>query len=138
MSVERSCGDCRLCCKTHQIYELKKPRGQWCEHACSKGCSIYADRPKGCRDFDCLWLISGMPEFASRAADIFPIEERPDVLRVVFTAFAGGIRHPDTMVMYRGFVAHESFPGVVDTPRVQKAIQRLLAAGYAVAVNGVD
>lgn len=55
----RSCANCTLCCKVLAIPELRKPRGQVCEYcAWTKGCTVYAKRPGGCRDFDCSYLLS--------------------------------------------------------------------------------
>ena len=45
-SVERTCGDCTLCCKVMAIEELAKPVGTWCPHCKpGRGCRIYPDRP---------------------------------------------------------------------------------------------
>ena len=53
----RECGTCTLCCKLFLIPEIAKPAGQWCAHcAPGRGCGIYVDRPRQCRDFSCLWM----------------------------------------------------------------------------------
>jgi hypothetical protein len=57
----RSCGECTFCCTAMQVEELKKSNWATCEHLISigpdfAGCGIYADRPKSCRTFSCLWL----------------------------------------------------------------------------------
>jgi hypothetical protein len=40
------------------IPELQKPKDHWCSNfARGRGCIIYADRPKSCRDFTCFWLL---------------------------------------------------------------------------------
>jgi hypothetical protein len=53
----KSCGACTLCCSALEIVELKKPPGPRCKDCIpSGGCGIYADRPKVCREFECLWL----------------------------------------------------------------------------------
>jgi hypothetical protein len=53
----RACGTCMMCCKVPAIEEFAKPPGVWCRHAVSgKGCNIYADRPRSCREFYCLWM----------------------------------------------------------------------------------
>jgi hypothetical protein len=58
---ERTCGECRLCCKLLAVNEISKPPHEWCGHAVEGiGCAIYADRPGACRTFRCLWL--GRPE----------------------------------------------------------------------------
>ena len=55
----RSCGDCSLCCKVMEIATLGKPPGSWCWNCKPlRGCAIYADRPRECENFNCLWLIN--------------------------------------------------------------------------------
>lgn len=55
----RECGSCTLCCKTMAVVELAKPPGMWCAHCRrSGGCAIYDERPAGCRDFYCEWILS--------------------------------------------------------------------------------
>lgn len=54
----RSCHGCTLCCRLPDIDDLDKPADAWCRHCIAgKGCSIYADRPKLCRDFLCRWML---------------------------------------------------------------------------------
>jgi len=55
---QRICGKCTACCKTHAVYELDKPAGNWCAH-CNIGqkCRIYKERPKSCQEFKCVWLM---------------------------------------------------------------------------------
>ena len=61
--MERKCGECTACCKTHGVFEIQKMAGTWCPHSVlGKGCSIYADRPKECRDFSCAWLAGFIDE----------------------------------------------------------------------------
>jgi uncharacterized protein len=53
----KSCGPCTMCCAALEIAELKKPAGPLCQHCrLGAGCSIYADRPQICRDYECEWL----------------------------------------------------------------------------------
>jgi hypothetical protein len=41
------------------VPDLRKPIDTWCQHCKpGHGCSIYADRPQGCRNYICGWLIS--------------------------------------------------------------------------------
>jgi len=57
-SLNRTCGDCSLCCLLFHVPELEKPADQWCSH-CRPGhggCSIYEQRAPVCRGFRCLWL----------------------------------------------------------------------------------
>jgi len=48
-----------MCCSALEIDELKKAAGPLCANCVSGGgCSIYANRPQVCRDFECEWLTS--------------------------------------------------------------------------------
>jgi hypothetical protein len=70
---ERVCGGCTACCRTHRIPELEKPEGDWCIYCkIGRGCRIYDERPKTCRDFRCAWLTGLENE-----------EERPDKTGIV-------------------------------------------------------
>jgi hypothetical protein len=56
--TNRQCGKCSLCCKLMAVPKLNKPANTWCPSAkpgCG-GCTIYATRPKACRDFECWWV----------------------------------------------------------------------------------
>lgn len=69
----RVCGSCTACCKTHPILELKKPPAEWCPHCTvGVGCAIYHERPEGCREFQCQWLLGNGEE-----------KERPDLSKIV-------------------------------------------------------
>lgn len=53
----RSCGACSFCCTMVPVERpLNKPAGVRCEHLCSRGCTIYAQRPDPCRYWNCTWL----------------------------------------------------------------------------------
>lgn len=64
----RSCGPCTACCTMLNIDELMKPEGQDCKSLRSSGCSRYADRPRTCKEFFCLW----------RFGNILDEDQRPD------------------------------------------------------------
>lgn len=52
----RTCTTCTLCCYLPEIEFFAKPANTPCVHCrINEGCTIYADRPKLCRDFLCLW-----------------------------------------------------------------------------------
>src|SRR5690349_7136698 len=56
--MERSCGGCTACCKTHSVAILNKPSGAWCKHCkIGVGCGIYEERPEECKSFKCSWLM---------------------------------------------------------------------------------
>lgn len=74
----RQCGDCTACCTVLEQVELRKPMRCACEHIVRGGCRIYADRPQGCREFNCLWLRGALP------ADV---SYRPDQLGVLLDGY---------------------------------------------------
>jgi uncharacterized protein len=73
--MQNICGNCTLCCKLLGVQELDKPPNKWCVLCdIGEGCSIYPDRPRTCRDFECGYLLSNLP-----------INFRPDKLHMVIT-----------------------------------------------------
>lgn len=72
-SLERTCGDCIVCCTYLKVTAIDKPRLTHCPNAmlaeeerentlfytglseCGN-CAIYRDRPKVCSGYKCLWL----------------------------------------------------------------------------------
>jgi hypothetical protein len=75
------------------VEELAKPGGSWCPH-CDKssGCTVYAERPQSCRDFECVWLQS------QSKPDPMPADARPDRCKVVLDVAQHGkalIAHVD-------------------------------------------
>jgi len=60
--MTKECGSCSLCCKLVPVKEIEKPRNTWCEHCTKPGCAIYADRPRSCVKWSCVWLLSDLPE----------------------------------------------------------------------------
>jgi hypothetical protein len=77
--MSKECGECTVCCTLLEAAYLNppKPAGQPCPHCVDrKGCSIYAERPYGCREFECLWKQT-----------LQPPELRPDQCGVVFSAY---------------------------------------------------
>lgn len=77
-----TCGDCTFCCRAMGVTELDKPENVWCTFVRRKpsGCSIYDERPKSCREFECYWL-------ATQTSDIpenrMTLPFRPDKSRVM-------------------------------------------------------
>lgn len=112
--TDRTCGDCRLCCKVLQITEVRnapgpgyeeqadgrfaflKPSGKWCQFAGRGGCSVYDEKPMSCADYHCGWL-QGIGED----------EDRPDKIKVV-------INIEETQEYGVLAVLYESYPGVVE------------------------
>jgi len=79
----RSCGSCKLCCTLLPVdlANRKKPANEKCENLCSKGCSIYDNRPDPCRYFNCRWL------FDDRTGNL----RRPDKVGYVIDPMLDGI-----------------------------------------------
>lgn len=79
----RQCGECTACCVLPRIspeeddgFPEGKPGYHPCSHLCASGCGIYDNRPKLCRNYQCLWRygILGGDE-----------RRRPDKLGVMLT-----------------------------------------------------
>ena len=74
--TERTCGECYHCCVAFGIRELKKHQDQACRHLDGRNptarVSIYAHRPKACREYICLWRDG-----------LFDDEDRPDKSDVI-------------------------------------------------------
>ncbi len=107
LTMGRSCGDCRVCCKLPDIPELNKPRDSWCPSISKSkakgcgGCGRYETRPQVCRDFSCGWL-SGLGEE----------QDRPDKLGVLWQP----LELPDGRP---GLGVVEARPGALNEPRAQ-------------------
>lgn len=115
----RECGSCTACCTAVGVPELEKPRGTQCSHVCKQGCGIYADRPKSCQVFDCLWK-----------QGIFEAEHRPDQLGVVFTVTGQG-----SVLGRQCVVVHESWPGGFENAR---RVLQVLSETQLVILIGKD
>lgn len=106
----RTCGTCRVCCRLPDIPELSKPVSTWCRHIDLNqpqgGCTIYEDRPRTCREYECAWL-SGLGEE----------QDRPDRLGVMYQP----VKMPDGS---QGLAAVEAEDGAFDRPRVRAQLAR--------------
>lgn len=64
LPTSRTCGDCTLCCTTHEIFEMDKPAGLPCPMLKPRadtgkpGCGIYGQHPVSCQGYVCLWKAS--------------------------------------------------------------------------------
>jgi hypothetical protein len=54
----RACGSCTACCTQVPVAlpDEHKPANVRCKHLRSKGCGIYANRPRPCVAWSCRWL----------------------------------------------------------------------------------
>lgn len=125
-SPDRSCGDCRLCCKVLGIQQLAKAPFTWCSHACSKGCAIYAGRPEECRSYACSWL-----------AGTFREEDRPDRSRLVVHVLSPPrwARDGKTGENHNLVEVYASHPGAEREKRGAAVLNQILASGWAAAVH---
>lgn len=76
----RRCGPCSECCTLIPVGELDKPGFTRCEHLRKRRCSIYAERPPGCRLFECAWL---MQKDGPQGKPVMPALLRPDKVGAV-------------------------------------------------------
>lgn len=116
MPDERQCGDCTLCCKLMGIEELKKPANKWCELVqIGKGCGDYENRPKSCRDFQCMWLQGQLPE-----------DLKPNKIHAVFWEHDG-----DKTIQVH---LDPHYTGLRETEWFKTVVHAVLANGFRVAV----
>lgn len=80
----RKCGDCTLCCKLMPVEEIGKLASHRCPHQRSKGCTIYTQRPDGCREWHCRWLVEGDSVKDLRRPDRshYVLDIVPDIIEV--------------------------------------------------------
>jgi hypothetical protein len=125
--TDRSCGTCDACCVTHGVEELDKPAMVTCKHLRDAGseqsptevgqelgrCSVYAERPKSCREWSCLWRFG-----------MFEDDARPDKLGVVLDLTG---RVPDLWPgpTHQAIIARGSYPGALDTPHARAWLTKL-------------
>lgn len=72
--IENKCGECNACCSLFPIKEINKEVNSLCKYW-DNGCTIYDDRPKPCRDYECGYL----------QGKNVPEKLRPDNCGIVFT-----------------------------------------------------
>jgi hypothetical protein len=111
LSSQRSCGPCSACCVLPRIPDLRKlgyvPCDKLSQNQAENGCcSIYADRPGVCRDYQCLW----------RAGMIDGNEQRrPDNLELMFSLeTVGGRIAIEGWELWEGAFRDHPGRGVID------------------------
>jgi hypothetical protein len=111
----RTCGTCTLCCRLLPVRELEKPRDRWCSHCVKEsGCGIYDERPRGCREWSCLWL--------QRPGDL-PEHLRPDRCKVIVDVTKTG--DPQHFMLW----VHPDYPDAYKAPEFQRLMQIARDAG---------
>ena len=68
------CGECTLCCKLLETHDVASEIGVYCHHCTNIGCGIHKDRPKECRNYQCMWS----------QMDTVGNELRPDKCGIIF------------------------------------------------------
>ncbi len=75
--MNRSCGDCTLCCKLLPVVGVDKPANTRCRHQSRKGCAVYGKTgaplgkprmPMECKLWSCRWLVDEDTRDLSRPA----------------------------------------------------------------------
>jgi len=111
----RTCGSCAggcvtSCCTIMGVKELDKPNGERCPKMASDGtCSIYAERPAACREWECVWL---------RAEDVLRNMDRPDRSGVILDV----TNPPPDAVIPQSIVARETRPGAFGEDAAKKLL----------------
>lgn len=60
--VEKTCGNCDVCCNILEVRELNKPAFCNCkDRADHGGCGVYDTRPSICRDWSCAYILNLIP-----------------------------------------------------------------------------
>lgn len=79
--MNRTCGDCQLCCKLLPVRAVGKGANERCRHQrFGKGCAIYhhPSFPVECRVWSCRWLVDpeahglSRPDRTHYVVDIMP------------------------------------------------------------------
>ena len=62
--MKNLCGNCNICCKKYRIdkkflswRDTDKAAGEMCDKLINKRCVRYLNRPKPCKNFECMWLM---------------------------------------------------------------------------------
>lgn len=119
--VNRTCGDCNVCCEVLEIPELKLPMYQKCDHMVEGKCELFnkPERPKVCKAWYCFWLAEGQEDYRKRTNMplILRREDRPDKSGIFF-AFREVEGAPS-------FIAYESWKGSSFTGPAKDALKKM-------------
>jgi hypothetical protein len=102
--------------------EPEKPAMTLCRH-CEQGCTIYEQRPKACRDFQCMWLQTQQLPPARR----LPLSERPDRTGIVMEVNQKGT-----------VVATCSRPDAWRADPARKRLMSFVNLGFTVSIKYAD
>jgi len=126
----RECGGCTLCCRVLGVHELKKPPLAECSHCHVMGCSIYKDRPKECREFNCIWLMDNS----------LPEELKPSKSHVVLSNIEHDVSIQGIEVPSKTIIVHIDpyFPTAYKEGAMKVFLNKELKAGTALIVVRPD
>ena len=78
----QECGECTLCCKLLETHDMPSEIGVYCIKCdINKGCKIHNERPKECRDYQCMWT----------QMENVPVALRPDKCGIIFDKIADDV-----------------------------------------------
>lgn len=110
---KRKCGDCTVCCTVLEVREgLDKPGWTPCKFQVGRGCLIYSERPKPCKDYECVWLAAPL-----EWQQVLGHKQRPDRVGIVVDVQDIGPA--------RVYAAKEITPGAAQSVRAKALIQKL-------------
>lgn len=116
----KQCGSCTLCCKLIGVTELNKPPNKWCEHcAPGKECKIYEERPSSCREFQCGWLLSDLPD-----------DLRPDRIHVILTG--------ESYKQLNAFIVHcdPNYPDAIHNLKAKRLLDAIAQVKPIIVITG--
>ena len=68
------CDGCTICCKSLPIKWMSSPAGEYCKECTElKGCNIFNKAPKGCLEYNCIYLLEELD-----------LSLRPDKCHIIF------------------------------------------------------
>lgn len=76
-----------------EVRSLNKACNIWCPHCTKKSCKIYDERPDDCREFNCVWMMTDLPDnlrpdrcgfvlSTTDADDVIQVNINPDTTRL--------------------------------------------------------
>jgi hypothetical protein len=113
------------------VPDFHKPAGQRCPHQrASKGCTIYATRPFGCRFWNCRWLVNDDTGDLSRPdRSHYVIDVSPDYV----TADDGAGRHQVVPVVQ--IWVDPNYPDAHRDPALRRYLERRGREGWAALIR---
>lgn len=119
--LRRSCGECNACCKPFTVPEVDKRDVRIrCRHASKNGCSIYENRPLGCKIYACVWYNYHWPNHL-----------RPDMLGTMIDMVDVRLRRRTITVLH----LWEDRVGALNNPITQKLMDDAKEDRFPIATH---